>query len=200
MKQIQFAASKLRGALCCSAKGDVRFYLNAVYLDAAKGRLVSTNGHTLFVAQVCTGDFPNIIIPREPIDLAMKALGRKGIERTDVIVRQHDDQTFDLYTVAGIFQFTPMDARYPEFERVIPRTVTGKLAQFDPDLLIDVRDALRWVSGKHARSGYLEHNGDGPALYTDENVDAFCVVMPFRAGEPDKLEWYWQAPKLEQAA
>ncbi len=190
MKQYPIAATALRAALECASKGDVRFYLNGVLLDAPKGRVVSTTGHMLFCGQIPKEDFPAIIIPREAIESAMKLLGRKGIGRTNIEVSD-DDGRFELVTLQGTVPFTPIDGRFPEYERVIPHATSGKVAQFDPDLLYSAREALRWYSGGFARNGYhLAHNEGGPALYSDSSINAFCVVMPMRADDGGCLDWY----------
>lgn len=205
MKTLSFPAATLRAAICCSANKDVRYYLNGVFLHSSKDRIMATDGHLLFVGHleraVSGTDFPDIIVPREPIDLAMKSLGRKSIERTGIEFRQHEDGTFDLYTLAGTFPFTPVDARPVEYERVVPTKPNGEVAQFDPDLLAAAREALQWYTGKSRNFyGVLSHNGNGPALYTDAVTKALCVVMPFRSGDPDDLSWFTARPDVAVAA
>lgn len=194
MKTLGFPASTLRAAMCCAAKKDVRHYLNGVYLHSSKARIVATDGHVMFVGHlecaVSGTDFPDIIVPRAPIDLAMKSLGNRSVATTGIEFRRHDDGTFDLYTLAGTFPFTPVDDPWMEYGRVVPTHPDGGVAQFDPDLLDSVREALQWYTGRSNSLGVLAHNGNGPALYTSAGITAFCVVMPIRAGEPDALEWY----------
>lgn len=49
MLYYEIPATTIRAALCCASKGDVRYYLNAVLLEPAKGRAVSTDGHMMFI-------------------------------------------------------------------------------------------------------------------------------------------------------
>jgi hypothetical protein len=195
MKNCSIPATALRAALTCASKGDVRFYLNGIYIEPNVGRIAATTGHVMFCGQIDRADFPSVIIPREVIEAAFKALGKKGIQRTNIEVIQEDGQ-FRMVTLDGTFPFTPIDGRFPDYDRIVPGKPSGKAAQFDPNLLMQVGEAMQWYSGQFARlSFHLSQNGEAAALYSEAGIKAFCVVMPMRAGEPGDLEWFSGKPR-----
>ena len=74
----------LRAARTHAAESDVRYYLNGVFLDTARGKVVATDGHRMLVvsapgvnhAYIREGMPPHtragVIIPNEAIDAALK--------------------------------------------------------------------------------------------------------------------------------
>lgn len=191
MKAYEFPASALAASLFCAAKGDVRYYLNAVLIEPGKGRIVSTDGTVLFCGEIPQDDqFPDVLIPRDIIEKAVKALGKKGVARTAVDVRILENGTYDLYTLEGTFPLVPVDGKFPDYERIVPVTVSKAAAQYDPDLLVRITDAMNLYAGRSLRGYHLSHNGPSAALYTGTGINAFCLVMPMRTDEAADLGWY----------
>ena len=56
---------------------------------------------------------------------------------------------------------------YPDYRRIIPKSVTGEAAQFDISLLNRINKAAEALHGKSARVGKvaIAHNGQGPGAY-----------------------------------
>jgi DNA polymerase-3 subunit beta len=194
MKTYELPATTLKAALYCASKNDVRYYLNGIFIEPSKGRVLATDGHILFCGEAPNGKVADIIVPREVIETALKALGKKGL--SSLIAVCEGDGCYKLVTLSGEFPFTPIDGKFPEYERVIPQAPkTHEVAQFDPDLLMRARDALRTYSGQNLRGFHLTHNGESAAVYSGDGINALVVVMPFRAGEPSNNAWYWGKPK-----
>ena len=75
--------NELKAVLQFAAKGDIRYYLNGVYLETGPlgARLVATDGHIMGVLKI-EGEFEesSIIIPRQALDLIKaQARGDSGI-------------------------------------------------------------------------------------------------------------------------
>ena len=178
--------SKLKAALVCAAKADVRYYLNGVLLERTPNgdlHYVSTDGHRLF-AGVQHADWRTakeqhglftMIIPRDTIEQAVK-----GKSSTDMI---------DLRPVSGRFwvlgnvQFTPVEGKFPDWRRVIPN-LDGKTespAMFNWAYINDAEKALSLWYGVKQAHGYLRQYGDETAIMTGKDASAFVVIMPLRS-------------------
>ena len=180
-------ANELRATLHASAKNDVRYYLNGTLLEnrGQKFYLVSTDGHMLFAGEAHVeydGD-PNlrtwkreIIIQRETIELALK------VNKVNVVLKAVSAETYSL----GGVEFTPIDAKYPDWLRVTPTEISGDTAQFNPDLLVRGNKALCDWHGSKGAIGHLQHNGNAAALLTCSDPTCYVVVMPMRSGASSK--------------
>lgn len=114
--------STLRAARTHAADGDVRYYLNGVYLDTSRGKVVATDGHRLILiaapgvnhAYIREGMPPHtragVIIPNDAIDAALKLYGGmyargKALANVDVPVTiswtREPDPTRDSVHVIG---------------------------------------------------------------------------------------------------
>lgn len=182
-------AGMLRAALMHAGKRDVRYYLNGVHVDAARGCIVATDGHRLFVGRMPeftrpVGPAPEgFIIPRAELEMALKVHkathGRKADAEPLTIER-----TGDALRLGPTVTATRVDGQFPEVTRVIPREVSGVFAGLNADYVTDARDALHATcdckpSAWTAPS--IAYNGEGPAVVTLAACpDAFVVIMPCR--------------------
>lgn len=122
--QIEVPLLLLKAAVICSAKKDIRFYLEGVAID--QGHVVSTDGHRMFYAEIANApkDFPQIIIPREAIEFFSKksaAIAKKHPEK--VIVTIEVDGMQGTLAVHGIKEhFRRIDGKFPDWKQVIPST------------------------------------------------------------------------------
>jgi DNA polymerase III sliding clamp (beta) subunit (PCNA family) len=144
--KITFKTSSLFAALECSAKKDIRYYLQGINIQITKdavGMVYGTDGHILFAGQLpYEGDYCpptlNLIIPTD----AVKRLDKKA-EFTDL---EFDGQNYLL----GGARFVPVDGRYPDIGRVIP-SIDNNTEQapgtYNPDLLVRGRAALSLYLG-----------------------------------------------------
>jgi len=180
--KIDIKASTLKAALICAAKKDVRYYLVGVYLefvrvgDAAMLHVVGTDGHMMFA---CT-DTPifeegevkpesfTMIIPAETVKLATKG------KRDWITLSQVSETEYRL----GDNLFTPIDGRFPDFRRAMPRSVSGEKARYDGALLTRADDALREYTGSKRGVFYLHQNGESAGAMMADG--AIVVIMPMR--------------------
>jgi hypothetical protein len=198
MTTVTIPASTLRAALTCAAKGDVRFYLNGVYLDLPKGRIISTTGAFLFAGKIDSADCAPVILPRQVIETALKALGKKN-EKCFMCAVTIESGNVRIEVPGAIAAGACIDGRFPDYERIIPRETSGEAGQYDPSLLLGARDALNAYTG-HTHIGYaLMHNGEKPAVMADK--DCFVVVIPARlTADVGDLSWFDGIARTEAKA
>lgn len=104
------------------AQQDVRYYLNGMYLEIRGGRLrmVATDGHRL---ALCTAEEPvdapdiGVIIPRKGVLELARLLD--GDDTVTLLVGAHHIRT---ETVQFRFTSKLVDGKFPEYERVLPRS------------------------------------------------------------------------------
>lgn len=119
------------------AQQDVRYYLNGMLWEvrAGKLRVVATDGHRLAMctlnSEIEVNDPLQIILPRKGVIELTRLLVDEGGSVTVVIGSNH----FRANT--GAFQFTSklVDGKFPDYERVLPRTTTK--------IVLGERDELR---------------------------------------------------------
>ena len=189
----------LAGHLLIAPKSDVRFYLNGVYLDPARGALVSTDGSVMFVTQfpeLKRDNAPAVIIPRDALAAALKLCSKKAVSLE-----------MDVEAISGAVRLTfrpdavsstscsAIDGRYPDYMRVIPQTVDGTAGGYDPGLLARVADALAaFGSRKSTHNVRLYQNGPSGAAWmmlepnSGEVAPHLAVIMPLRAHDSMPLD------------
>jgi DNA polymerase-3 subunit beta len=102
---------------------DVRYYLNGMLLEVNEGvlRTVATDGHRLalntLAAPVIDNTMIQVILPRKGVLELMRLLGNDESEITIGISSHH------VRINASNFTFTSklIDARYPDYEKVLPK-------------------------------------------------------------------------------
>ena len=155
----QFAATK-----------DIRTYLKGVYVE--HDRLVGCDGAMCGVFRLPEPVpfkvlLPNTLLDRlklpkqiTTVDLSVEA-GKVTISYAGMQVTEEVDEPY-----------------YPDYRRVMPKSVTGEAAQFDISLLNRINKASEALHGKSAVSRVrIAHNGQAPALIhlADENFTG-CIM------------------------
>jgi hypothetical protein len=181
--------SAIKAALHCSAKKDLRHYLNGVCLSFNHESVMmvhSTDGHILFSCFVHYENLGDQFNPGFDIIVPLDAIKAVKTKAENVTLESLPDGSYLLDNV----RFTALDGRFPDVARVIPRpdqVYKGEnRAYIDPDLLIRGRDALR-VFYHDKKSDYpIQQTGlDGKGCSVMHNgaYDAVVVVMPMRVNE-----------------
>jgi hypothetical protein len=184
--KITLKTSVLRAALICSAKKDIRYYLQGVCVSINNpdvAMVYGTDGHVLFAGQsviVCHVAPQNygfdVIIPSDTI----KAIDKKS----EFIDLETIEGGAKDYYLLGNARFQAIDARYPDISRVVPARDAFseiKASYFDPELLVKGNEALAMYYGaKKGKVFPLSQRGDySGAIHNNQN-DAVVVVMPMR--------------------
>lgn len=194
-----------------------RYYLNGVNIQTTPAGIVlcATDGKRMIVARQKYADGVdapdgvfreapalNIIVPRDLI--AKIKTTRKSSDYADVLFADGKVTiTLDGVSVSsGV-----IDGTFPDYKRVVPATVDGTPAQYDPAQWITFQKAAALVGGPSVPT--LHYNGGAPALVTiktpnDRDMfEIFGVLMPYRADAP-KPDVSWiainNAPAQSQAA
>jgi hypothetical protein len=184
--KISLKTSVLRAALLCSAKKDIRYYLQGICISFNHSEIAmvcGTNGHILFAGQC----------PIEVIE-APKAYGFEIIVPGDVIKAMDKKAEFVTlvtipslpkdYYVLGNTSFQAIDARFPDISRVIPSRDAfpeQKASYFRPDYLQTANEALAMYYGDKKDKCYsLTQRGDASGVVHNSRSDALVVVMPMR--------------------
>jgi len=166
---------ELQAVRLLAAKNDVRYCLNGVCFTHLHGTpvAVATDGHALGILRLAASAELDgeVIVPTDAIDLAIKA-ARKG----EAI---HIDRE-----MIGSIKYTPIDGKFPDITRVIPKVISGTTAQFDPDLLARFKKVAKLLSGGYVTIG---HNGQS-AAHVYIGSDLFVgVCMPLRMDSPGNV-------------
>ena len=185
--KITLKTSVLRAALICSAKKDIRYYLQGVCVSINNpdvAMVYGTDGHILFAGQcpIDVIDAPEaygfqIIIPSDTI----KAIDKKS----EFIDLETIEGGAKDYYLLGDARFQAIDARYPDISRVVPARDAFSFGQtisyFDPELIVKGNEALAMYYGdKKGKVFPLSQRGDySGAIHNNQN-DAVVVVMPMR--------------------
>jgi hypothetical protein len=184
--KITLKTSVLRAALLCSAKKDIRYYLQGICISFNHPEIAmvcGTNGHILFAGQ-CPIDVIEapeaygfeIIVPGDVI----KGLDKKA----EVVMLETIDAMPKGHYVLGNTRFQAIDARFPDISRVIPSRdafAEQKASYFKPEYLCTANEALAMFYGNKKDKCYsLAQRGDASGVVHNGRNDALVVVMPMR--------------------
>lgn len=134
---IEIPANDYNALLATAAKDDIRYYLDGIYFDIEAMCAVATDGHALLRAPIIIQDDTDRIAPFILPRLATKPPAG-GWARIDT-----DWQTVTYVTAKmiqkAVYQYAPIDGKYPDYLRVIPDPDTlqpaFKALSFNPDLI-----------------------------------------------------------------
>ena len=168
---ISISTAALKAALICASTDQHRPYINGVYIDS-KGYVVSTDGHRLFCVAIDVGDLPAFEGWTIPSDVVKRAVTGNKCVTTTVTPTQ-----------CGDIAYTPVDAPYPDWRRVLPAAdLSGEVAQFNPKYVADMGKIGDLLGGKSSLSAHIHHNGESPTGVTFPACpSAFAVLMPIRS-------------------
>ena len=188
--QFHIKQNTLDAMLLIAGKKDIRYYLNGVYIEfnETTTRAVGCDGHKLGIYQSAAPDnrgAGSITIPRDIIENLPKGNAKRPLVLT---FSQISDTHWQIDTGNATIKFAPLDAKYPDFRRVVHSVqtagTTGVAAGFNLDYLNQFEKCGNVLAGSKLRVGNrlrLHHNGDAAALVLLNCVDGFAgVVMPMR--------------------
>jgi DNA polymerase-3 subunit beta len=185
--KIYTTLSALKAIAILAADNDIRYYLNGVQItaNATETRLAATDGHVLGIhrseQQNENIDFVEFILPLDVIKLLKPAY-----KNIDSVVIDTDGLTGTITAVTGAtINFSAIDGKFPDIQRVIPHRVSGEVSQFKPALLDRFAKAAKLLGSKNQLI-HVAHNGNSAALvHLDVSASFVGVVMPFRSFADD---------------
>jgi len=195
MTTISFTVAALRAAASHMADQDVRYYLNGVYVDTERGRLVATDGHRMMVVRISPNkDIKPFIMRDTFVNAVLKAMTGKKYSAMLLDVDVEDKpglRSMTANTGTSKIVGEELDGKFPEYDKVTPKSVSGEKASFNAEYLRDAQRALNQYTYGRPESGdksgpYLAHNGLGPAVMMPTASDElFAIIMPLRASIDD---------------
>lgn len=180
---ITISKTALKAVSRFAAKSDIRYYLVGVLVEATatETRLVATDGHTMLIhrtpaenSHAWTG-----IVPLDTVAAILKH--KTASKKVDFPIELSEcsgsEGRIDYSGQAFIFK--PVDGKFPDYRRVIPKEITGEPACYQPEYLQRVQDAAADLgNGKTAGFG-IGYNGNSGAV-CHINDDCLAIVMPLR--------------------
>ena len=161
----------LKAAMTHSAVNGSRACLNGIHIRVHNSMMyiVATDGGRAFIGRyhMPDGTLLHITIPFDTIKLVTK-------------IKSH---FYDLTILDGRFSiadinFIPIDEKFPDINRIIPKTLSGETAQYNPQYLLDAHESLKkWHSP--GCFFHMKHNGSGAGVMSGS--DAFVIIMPWVA-------------------
>jgi hypothetical protein len=205
--KVSINLNTLKAVAHAVSKEETRYYLQGVQLEAGKDgfTMVATNGHMLLCAFQPYGELApsdhmaSIIIPAS---LIAKLKVKRNADAWAELTVNGLDLSFEYR--GETFGGKAIEATYPAWRNVVPREVSGELAQFNPDILATIQAAACVFFEDKDKLINVQHNGGSPALvkcgYAD-NERFFGVAMPFRAAKslPDHSWCYDASPIVSES-
>lgn len=186
----------LKAAALISSREETRYYLNGVCVEARENdvNLIATDGHRI-IALNDAADWAETQGPEPRFDLERKPF--TIIIPLDIIadIKLFKPITHGTLTVAEggkyllqycgrDYLFAPIDGTFPDWRRIVPSEVDGKVAQFNAQYIGDLAKVAKALGDKEGKV-FIYHNGHGPAPISFpgvEGVSCVCAVMPIRYG------------------
>jgi len=183
--KITIMRDQLIAALCTAGKQDIRPYLNGVYLEATntETRITSSDGSTLALQRADAKDDNQVdgvirmIVPRSVLEKIKNHKVLRTVEIND------DGGKWGIVDFDTRTNFEPVDGRFPDFLRIVPRTTNGNAAQFQPALIANFAKAavVLGASAKGIPNVGISHNGTDAALVSlGRDAEYIGVLMPMR--------------------
>lgn len=183
VNSITIKAYYLRALAHLTSDEPSRPAMHGILLDATRPEntfLVATDGRAMGVIRIEGKAFSkpvSVIIPPDVVS----AHARRGVN--DVVVSRERNNKWKIKSADLAIYFTPIDEAYPDWRRVIPRTLSGVPSQINPDLLATMKKVDYILNGRRIHGVTIRHNGpDGANIVRLCGCDEFFgLVMPFRA-------------------
>jgi len=190
---MQINLKALKVAALFVSSDETRYYLKGVCVESRPDGFVftATNGHYLTMVRhdyldengfSLTMKWPHFIIPISLID-------RIKLQKVnDIADLDLNGDAISINYMGATYTENRVDGSFPDARRVVPNSVSGEVAQFNPAYIALYGKARSMVTGKRDNNMItVSHNGGSPALVNfmpdGEDFQGFGVLMPYRAAE-----------------
>ena len=179
--------SALHTVACFAAKQDIRYYLNAVRVEASavQTRFTATDGCCAGMLRTTqeNEDIDGAVTILLPIDIVKAA--KKAKSNCDaLVIETADGKTGTLSVIGGVsINWTAVDGVFPQIARVIPAQASGEPAQLNPELIAKFAQAQKIASSSKTAFPHIWYNGANGAAVTlcgHYHDDFTGVIMPLR--------------------
>ena len=164
--------------LACKAKGDVRRYLNAFFIDAIQGNVVATDGHRLAFAPIADKEDidESCIIEIKDSSIPLKT---KIIEITESHLTCFSDVIATADSRIKVIPISIVDAKYPGYLKAVKSQAKFKAAKsitVNHDYIYD----LTKISKQYPTLKFRGNDGAVQIQFHGELADVNVLVMPMR--------------------
>lgn len=176
--------SALRALANLAAKDDLRYYMNGLLIEANETttRIVATNGHVIGIYDNTEKEnetSARFIIPIDAVEMLKPA--KNKLDNVCITIERNDagEVLRGVLTVIGgaSVNFNAVSGTFPDYTRVVPDTVTGETAQFNPDYIADFKKVSKLLG---AKTFHIHHNGLSGAIVDFDSSNFLGVMMPLR--------------------
>ena len=201
---MQINIKLLKAVALAASSEQTRYYLNGVHVQQVSENtvhLAGTDGKIAIMAREHISDQPIDPALRGGVIVPLELLNRIKIDRrSDYATLTIDGATVSIAYNASTTTAPLIDATYPDYRRIVPKTFDNTAAQYDPDQLVVFKKARKALGGDGVP--VLTSNGQGPAHvavvvpYHSKEYEVFGVVMPMaRPIAPmPAFEWVYDTP------
>ena len=187
---------------------DIRYYLNGVCVksNATRTVIIATDGHTIALHKgdwkdENVGEVAELIIPTAAVKTMLSwKLAKYAADVVTVTVPDDLSKGGQCQAQNGdnIVCFKPIDGKFPDFTRVIPKEVSGEAGHYNAEYLLRCQQAAEDFAGRKGKNfASIGQNGNSAAVATVSASDSFvAVVMPMRVNNPVASEWLWALDPL----
>ena len=157
---------------------DNRSYLHGLHveLNQSESFLVATDGYVLVAyhhneghGEADTGQV-RFTVPKELL-VGLKPRGSIAISLDE------DQKTCTLQQQGASRSANVIPDRYPDWRRVIPTSISGTVALYDPALMVPIAKAAKHLGAEHS---YVTPNGDSGGHIGFGREEIVGVIMPLR--------------------
>ena len=167
--------STIKALLLFAGKKDIRLSLNGLHIEqSATGTFaVASNGHAIAIARIDSE-------AREPASITIDRQYIDGLKSTYAVSFEQLEGGMVKLGVFGTSLTVPvLDAKYPDWRRVVSAKQTGERAYFDPDYAALVNKAGQTIR-KNKIPYIIQQNGNSVGYCNLYDV-VHAYVMPMRA-------------------
>jgi len=195
---MQINLKALKVAALFVSSDETRYYLKGVCVESRPDGFVftATNGHYLTMVRHDYMD-GQVMQSWAPFIIPISLIERVKLSRhCDVADLDLFDGEVTIRYMGASYTENRVDGSFPDARRVVPNSVSGEVAQFNPAYIALYGKARSMVTGKRDNNMItVSHNGGSPALVNfmpdDQDFQAFGVLMPCRTDKPMSAPPAW---------
>lgn len=187
---MQINLKALKVAALFVSNEETRYYLKGVCVESRPDGFVftATNGHYLTMVRHDYLD-NQVMQSWQPFIIPISLIERVKLSRhCDIADLDLNGDAISINYMGATYTENRVDGCFPDARRVIPASVSGEVAQFNPAYIALFGKAKALIKGSKGENLItIAHNGGSPALvdFVPEDADfqGFGVLMPYRAAE-----------------
>lgn len=209
MVTLNLYRNKLKAASYFMAVNDIRFYLNGIKIESspAATRVIATNGHTMFIAyDDAKGDNVGSFAGILPADVVKTILSWKltfkSANDAPVVLHAPEEPAAEHRAewCGNVCVFKLIDATFPDYTRVIPKSVSGEAAFYAPEYLMQCSKAALAMGSNKLGTFALKQGGETSPGIAVFSTSAFAVLMPMRGEQADLADIAWAQAAIADEA